>query len=99
MVAYSSTAPSLEKPALDVSHVSTVPVDLLKDEIAQVIKLKYPDTSEVSLSKSVSSKGINYRKGMIVAHGSTGGLPDFGEVLQMCILHDQLFFIVRELCG
>lgn len=99
MISYNFTSPSLAKSALDVTSVSTIPVDVLKEEIAQAINQKYPDTSEVCLSKSVTSKGINYRNGMIVAHGSTCGLPEFGEVLQMCILHDRLFFIVRELCG
>lgn len=36
---------------------------------------------------------------MIVAHGSTSGLPDFGEILQICIVQERLCFMVRRLYG
>lgn len=36
---------------------------------------------------------------MILAHRASGGLPEFGEIDQICILHDCVFYIVKELCG
>lgn len=36
---------------------------------------------------------------MIIAHGSTSGLPDFADILQICIAKERLCFIVRRLSG
>lgn len=33
---------------------------------------------------------------MLIVHGSLGGLPEFAEILQMCILADSLVFIVKK---
>lgn len=76
---------------LDVSDVSTVPLDVLRKELAQAFKERHPGLTEINLAKNVWSKGINYRPGMVVAHGSEGGLPEFGEIHQICILHQILF--------
>lgn len=89
----------MKKNPLQVTNVSTVPVDVLKEEMAQTIAQKFPGTSEVHLAKCVSSKGVTFRNGMIVAHGCTGGLPDFGEIVQICIVQESLCFIVRRLSG
>lgn len=89
-IAYQLSSPYLSKSELEVETVSTLPVDLIKNEIAEAIRQKYTDTPEVHLSQCVTSKGITYRKGMIVAHKLAGGLPDFGEIVQICILHESL---------
>lgn len=34
---------------------------------------------------------------MIIVHGFVGGLPDFAEIVQMCVLKDGLTFIVKKL--
>ncbi len=34
---------------------------------------------------------------MIIVHGVVGGLPDFAEIVQMCVLTDGLAFIVKKL--
>lgn len=36
---------------------------------------------------------------MILAQRPTGGLPEFGEIDQICIIRDCVFYIVKELCG
>lgn len=59
---------------LDVSDVSTVLFDVLKEELGQAFKQRDPDVSEINLAKNVWSKGINYRPGMIVAYGTEGWL-------------------------
>ena len=99
MISYYLSAPSLSKSDLDVSSVSTLSVDLLKEEIAQVIRQKFPEAPEVHLAQCVTTKGLTYRKGMILAHRVARGLPEFSKIDQICILCGGLFFIVKELCG
>ncbi len=36
---------------------------------------------------------------MILSHRAVGGLPEFSETDQICILHESVFYIVKELCG
>lgn len=50
-----------EKHTLELSTASTVPLDVLQTEVAQMIKDKYPNVSEVHLARSVSNKGLNFR--------------------------------------
>lgn len=66
-----------------MSDVSTVPIDVVKDEMAQAIQQRYPDTNEVHLAKKASSSGITYCKGRILVHGTECGLPEFSEIYQM----------------
>lgn len=89
MIAFHINSPSYGKSCLGVSTVSTVPVDVLKEE-AEAIKLKCPSTSEVHLGKNASSNCIAYSNGMIVAHGSVAGLPDFAEISQIYVINEML---------
>lgn len=57
MIAFNLNSPSHGKSDLEVSNVSTVPIDVVKDEMAQAIRQKYPDTFEVHLAKKPSSYG------------------------------------------
>lgn len=59
--------------------------------------MKYLNTTEVHLTKCVNSKGVEFRNGMIVPYGSTSGLPDFSEILQICMVQERLCFIVKRL--
>lgn len=86
-----------QKPLLEVSNVSTLSLDVLKDEIAHAIRLKYPNVDKVCLAKYVTDDGLNYRIGMILAHGTLAGIPEFTEIIHMLVLKDNLFFIVRKL--
>lgn len=94
MIGYHLSSPNIDKPALDVSSVSTVSLAFLKEELAQAFKLKYPDVSDIHTAKHVP-----YRTGVVVVHGSEGGLPEFGEIHQICILDQRLFFVSKLLCG
>lgn len=51
----------------------------------------------VCLAKNAMYSGLNYRNGMILAHGSLAGLPEFTEIIQMIVAKDKLLFIVRAL--
>lgn len=86
-----------QKPLLEVSNVSTLSVDVLKEDIAQAIRLKHPTLDNVCLAKNVTSNGFNYRTGMILAHGSLAGIPEFTEIIHMFIVKDKLFFIGQKL--
>lgn len=80
---------------LEVTNVSTVPIDVLNEEVGVALRQKYPDITQVHLTKNVTTRGINYRNGMMVACDSTAGMCEFAEILQMCVVGDELSFIVR----
>lgn len=88
---------SSHKNSLEILQVSQVPIDVMKEEVAVSLRQKYPDIAVVNLAQNVSADGINYRSGMIIVHGFVGGLPDFAEIVQMCVLKDRLHFIVKKL--
>lgn len=99
MVSYHMLTSDAEKSPLEVSKVSKVPIDVLNSDVLNTLTQKYPEITAVNLSHSVTINGITYKKGMIVVHGSCGGLPEFSEIIQLCILHDGLSLIVRKLCS
>lgn len=99
MIGYHLSSPNIDKPVLEVSDASTVPLELLKEELTQAFKQRNPYASEISIAKNVWCNGIQYRPGMIVAHGSFVGLPEFGEIHQICILEQRLFLALKLLCG
>ena len=99
MIAFHLNSPSYGKTCLDIPNVSLFPVDLLNQEIALAVKSKYPETTEVHLAKVASMNGIQYNAGMIVVHGSASGLPEFAEIMHMCVIKNELLLIVRVLCG
>lgn len=73
---------SVPKSPLLVTHVSSVPIDVLKEDIAFAIRQKYSELDSVFLTQNASYNGINYRNGMIVSHGSLAGMPKFAEIIQ-----------------
>lgn len=99
MMSYGMVASSFEKPTFEVTGVSTVPVSVLKKEIMECIEKIFLYTREVHLTTYVSANGIQYRKGMIVAHGSTSGLSDFGQIDHILVIQEILVFVVKILCG
>lgn len=99
MLAFHMNSPSYGKSTLDVSHVSTVPVNVLKEEVVQAFRSKFPSTSVVHLANKASNSGIHYNKGMIVTYGSVSGLTEFAEITQMCVENEELFLFLKLLCG
>ncbi len=98
MIAYQIHSCSLKKSTLEVTSVSTLPVDVLNKDVVTVLRQKYPGINEVHLAKNVTNNGINYRTGMLISFGSAGGLPEFAEILQICIVKSSLHFVVKVLC-
>ncbi|XP_049333152.1 uncharacterized protein LOC125804583 isoform X1 [Astyanax mexicanus] len=97
-IAHHLHACSFTRPLLEVTNVSTVHIDVLNREISSALKQK-SSLDLVCLAKCVTYNGLNYKCGMILIHGSLGGLPEFSEILQMVILQDKLMFIVKTLSG
>lgn len=95
-MAYYLHASSFPKPPLEVTDVSPVPLDVLNENIAQALKLKYVHIEVACLSKNVTYNSLNYKTGMILAHGSLAGLPEFCKIVQMVVVQDRLCFIVRK---
>lgn len=96
MVGYHLNIPESEQSPLKVAQVSKVPIDVLNEDVVHILTLKYPEVTAVNLANSVSINGIEYKKGMIVVHGSCGGLPEFSEIIQLCILKGALSLIVKK---
>lgn len=96
MVAYHLESSTIERDNLTVSSVSTVPIDILHQDVQKVLQLKYPDIAHIQLTKNASVNGVNYRQGMVVVHGSVDGLPKFSEIMQMVVVEKSLSFIVKE---
>lgn len=51
MIGYHLSSPSIDKSLLDVSEASTVPLDVLKEELAQAFKQRNPFVSEIHIAK------------------------------------------------
>ena len=85
------------KTAVEVNKVSNVPMVVLRDDIKQAVKEKFPNLKSVHLAKRASFYGTNYMAGMILVVGSTGELPDFVEIVYLLIQQDKLSFIARKL--
>lgn len=56
---------------------------------------RFPYVTAVHVANNVCFFGTNYAVGMLVCSGSTAGLPDFAEVLQIMLISDKLTFFVR----
>lgn len=98
MISYHMRASRFEKPAFEITGVSTLPV-VLKNEIMEKIEQMFPGTREVHMTKSVLTNGVRFRKGMIVAHGSTSWLPEFRQIDHMFVIQERLVFAVKRLSG
>lgn len=99
MISYHMSASSLEKPAFEITGASSVPVDVLRKEITDSIEKMFPGTREVHMTKSVSTNGVSFKKGMLVAHGCSSWLPEFRQIDHIFVICDRLFFAVKRLSG
>lgn len=84
---------------LEVSDVSAVHIDVLDKGISNGLRDKFLNVDTVHLANNVTHNGLNYKRGMILIHGSVGGLPDFCEIIQMVTMEQRLIFIVKRLSG
>lgn len=89
MVAYHQS--HAVKPSLAVTKTT----DVLKDALKDLVKCRFPAVTAVHVTNNVYSLGTNYAVGMLCC-GSTAGLPDFSEVLQIMVICNKLLFFVRQ---
>lgn len=85
------------RPILSVSRKTEVAVEVLKDSIKESFSRKFPGMVAVNLTDKVTVLGTLYCVGMLLPFGSTGGLPDFGEIIQIMLVHDSPVFVLKLL--
>ena len=95
MIAYNQHDPSVVRPVLQATQLSTVDVTVLREDIQKAVQLKFPSEIRIQIANSVLYSGTKYAVGMILANGSTGGLPDFAELIQIVVVKGTLLFIVK----
>lgn len=74
--------------------MSNVNLDLLHD-VQEAVCKKFPNETSIVLANTISCYGTKYCKGMILAHGSTAGLPDFVQIHQLMVVNNSVGFIVK----
>lgn len=98
MIAYNLHEANIQKPTLSVSRMTQMAVDVLRDSIKESFAKKFPGVVVVNMTNKVNILGTDYNIGML-PFGSTGGLPDFGEILQIIIVHDTPVFVLKLMSG
>ena len=74
-------------------------MEVLTDIIKESIARKFPSALVVNMTNKVTIFGTDYCVGMLLPFGSTGGLSDFGEILQIIIVHESPVFVLKLLSG
>lgn len=82
-----------------MSQKTQVAVDVLKDSIKESFARKFPGEEFVNMTNKATILGTDYIVGMMLPFGSTGGLPDFGEIHQIIIVHETPVFVLKLLSG
>ena len=95
MIAYQLHDLNGKKPAVSVSKMSRVPLEVVNENIQEFLSQKSPKEAVVHLTNKAEFQGTSYSIGMMLVYGSTGGLPDFAEILQIIIVQDNLVFLVK----
>ncbi len=99
MIAYHTNNCNNQRPALSVSQRTLVAVDVLKDGIKESFARKFPGEEFVNMTNKATILGTDYNIGMMLPFGSTGGLPDFGEIQQIIIVRETPVFVLKLLSG
>ncbi|RXN13097.1 cadherin-related tumor suppressor-like protein [Labeo rohita] len=99
MIAYHTNNCNDQRPALSVSQRTLVAVDVLKDGIKESFARKFPGEEFVNMTNKATILGTDYNIGMMLPFGSTGGLPDFGEIQQIIIVRETPVFVLKLLSG
>lgn len=81
------------KQSLSVTKTTEISLDVLKDDLKDLVKHRFPSVSKVHVANNACFLGTTYAVGMLVCCGS--GLPDFAEISQILLISDKLSFFVR----
>ena len=97
MVAYHLHSVNILQPSLQVTKMSAVDLTVLRDDISsgRAVETKFTGESMVQIANTVCCSGTSCSAGMILAHGTTGGLPDFVELIQIVVVNGKTGFIVK----
>lgn len=95
MLSYYLEMPSVFKPSIETGKVSVVSVCILDATIREAVLNKFSGLDSVSLTSIAYIKGTKYSKGMVLSVGHTCGLPDFGRVLEICVVDGSMLFILE----
>jgi len=95
MIAYHLRGSEIKKAAVSVSKLSRVPLEVVNDNIRDFFSQEFHAETVVYLTNKVEFQGTSYAVGMMLVYGSTGGLPDLAEILQIIVVHDSLVFVVK----
>lgn len=96
IIAYHTHNANIQKPTLLVSIMTQVSVEVLTDSIKESIARKFPRALVINMTNSLDT---DYCVGMLLPFGSTGGLSDFGEIVQIIIVHESPVFVLKLLSG
>ena len=77
MIAYHLHGSNVKKPAVSVSRMSRVPLEVVNEKIQEFLSQKFPEETGVSLTNQAEFQGTIYGIGMMLVYGSTAGLPRF----------------------
>lgn len=72
-------------------------VTALREDIRKALEVKFPSEMHIQIANKVWYCGTKHAVGMILANGSTGGVTDFGEWIQIIVLKGAVLFIVKSL--
>lgn len=82
---------------MQATQLSTVDVTVPREDIRKALEVKFPSEMHIQIANKVWYGGTRYAVGMILANGSTGGVTDFGELIQIIVLKGAVLFIVKSL--
>lgn len=86
MLAHYLSMPSIFKLEIEAAKVCDMCVQVLDVVLRQAILKRFSNVETVGLTPHIILNGIKYSKGMILSAGSTSRLPDFLNILEICIL-------------
>lgn len=75
MIAYHQ--PHAVKPSLAVTKTAEVSLDVLKEDLEELAKGRFPSVTAMHVANNVFFLGTNYAVGMLVCCGYTAGLSNF----------------------
>ena len=95
MVAHHLHGGAVVLPSLQAKKLSMVDLTVLREDVKKALQIKFPSAPFIQMATTVCCSGTSYSTGMILAHGSTGCLPDFVELIQIAVVNGKVGFIVK----
>lgn len=95
MMSYYVSAPSYFKPEMQATRVDSILVSGLP-EVAQTFIKERTESDTIYHASKVTIDSIEYVTGMFVSVGSDGGLPTFGEIYDIYLINNTVFFLLLQ---